>query len=110
MATITDILSSSEDTMRWPTFSLPGVIPRDEGNPRRWLIHQVGVHPGDIGGGALAMKVGDGVIVCENIGPRYKARVIEIAVAPRGSGRLFDKLVVDVYDKADWFHQRSSDR
>lgn len=106
MPSIVEILSESEDTFRWPTVSVVGACPRDPENHRRWLIHEVGVHPGDVLGLNRCKEGGD-IVVCENIQPRMKGRIVELEHGEPGSGMIFRRLVVDVYDEAEWFHQRS---
>lgn len=107
-SSITEILSESEDTFRWPVVNVVGSCPRDPENPRRWLIHEVGVHPGDVQG-THRCKVGGGIVVCENVQPRMKGRIVELEHGGPGSGMVFKRLVVDVFDEeAEWFQQRSN--
>ena len=107
MASSIEILSDSEDTFGWPTIHIDGHCRRDQGNEQRWLIHESGVHPTNMSIGFTGVQNGSWIIVSEGGSARYKAKLIEPIHAKAGSGMFFERLIVDVYDEAEWFHQRS---
>ena len=107
VGSIIEILESNEETLRWPTIQVVGLVPRVLDNPQMWLIDLIGVCPADISGGLDRFVEGACVVVSENDGPKLKGRIIEVEHGGEGSGRLFNKLVVEVGGEAPWYHQRN---